>query len=76
MAAEDTTTRRVRRILREAAAEAYGYDPYAPKPDDPDAPCSRVECEHRQDEHTGEEWEGPCGVPSCRCQGFVPHDYS
>lgn len=65
----DSTQRRVQGILLTAAIEAYGYNPYAPKPDDPDASCAT--CRHRQDAHTGEEWEGPCGADDCTCEGFV-----
>lgn len=70
----DSTQRKVISTVYSGVVAAYGHNPYAAQPDDPDAPCGT--CEHRQDEHTGEEWEGPCGVVDCTCGGFVPTDRS
>jgi hypothetical protein len=66
----DSTERKVHALLHHGIARAYGHDPYAPQPDDRDAPCAT--CEHRFDEHTGDEWEGPCAAVGCSCAGFVP----
>jgi hypothetical protein len=66
----DATDLKVRGILYAGVAEAYGHNPYARQPDDPSSPCGG--CDHRFDQHSGEEWEGPCGVEGCGCAGFEP----
>lgn len=63
----DSTERKVRGIVYREAAYAYGYKPR--HSDDPEQPCR--ECEHALGDHTGEEWDGPCGVHGCACQRFA-----
>jgi hypothetical protein len=58
--------RRVRAILLDAAAAAYRTRERTV--DDPDAVCG---CGHCLDEHSGEEWDGPCAVAGCGCEGWV-----
>lgn len=63
----DSTDRKVQALVYEGVAAAYGR----PRPhlDHPDAPC--VVCEHRQAEHAGEDWDGPCAVEGCLCRRFT-----
>lgn len=57
----DSTTRRVRSIVMDEVARAYG----APEPYDGRDDCTG--CGHHYTEHHGERAEGACTAEGCEC---------
>lgn len=64
MQPDDTTTRKVHRILREGAEHAYDW----PRPDRGNDPTCG--CGHGNTAHHGKDGELHCGEDDCRCAAF------